>query len=106
MTNMFIVYCQTDFTSQQKQHEQKLCNFHVHIQVFQGYESYLSEISTKVVCCPTVARIKKCSKRKRRNTGPLTDLSSIPFINITRYKKNKIFSVNEFSNNIASVDYR
>lgn len=39
-------------------------------------------------------------------TGHKADLSSIPFINITCYKKNKIFSVNELSNNIASVDYR
>lgn len=45
-------------------------------------------------------------ERKRSNTGRWTYLSSIPFINITCYKKNKIFSVNELSNNIASVDYR
>lgn len=113
MTNMFTVYrevrwilCQAEYTCQQKLHEQKLCNFPVHSQVFQGYESNQFEIPTKVVCCPTVAGRKKCGGRKRSNTGPWTDLSSIPFINITCYKKNKIFSVNELSNNIASVDYR
>lgn len=75
----------------------------VHIQ---GYESRQPEISAKEVCCPTVVQRKKCRERKRSNTGRWTGLSSIPFINITCYKKNKIFSVNELSNNIASVDYR
>lgn len=61
------------------------------------------------MCCPTVARRGKCIGRRgggESNTGGWTDLSSIPFINITRYKKNKIFSVNDLSNNIASADYR
>lgn len=55
---------------------------------------------------PHSGRGGKYTGRKGSNVRHCTDLSSIPFINITCYKKNKIFSVNELSNNITSVDYR
>lgn len=61
------------------------------------------------MCCPTVVRRGKCIGRrgeKKKQHRRLNRFIKHPFNNITRYKKNKIFSVNDLSNNIASADYR
>lgn len=75
------------------------CRFH------QGQKNpSLHGVWSKSICGmpPSSGKMMKCAERKERTLN----LSSIPFINITCYKKNKVFSVNELSNSIMSVDYR
>lgn len=56
----------------------------------------------KAECFPLAVEMK-ITRKETVGTGKY--ISSIPFINITRYKKKKLFSVNELSNNIRSADY-
>lgn len=50
---------------------------------------------------PPCGQYKGCNGKKEKRQA----LLSIPFINITHYKKNKIFSVNGLSHSKVSVDY-
>lgn len=58
------------------------------------------------MCCPIVVGGKSALEEKEATYDTAQIYQASLFINITCYKKNKIFSVNELSNNITSADYR